>query len=192
MPTRRDRLRYGVRTLASTRNRLGSSKGGSTGFPAGAGAVRAAGVRGIDHPYEGAFIGGTHHFALRVYFEDTDVAGMVYYANYLKFMERARSDMLRCAGVDQRAAIEGGEGVYVVAEANIKYRAPARLDDNLVVLSEVIEVRAASCLIQQRVMRGHDVLTDAMVTAAFLSSEGRPKRQPRAWVDAFERLKKKG
>jgi len=148
-------------------------------------------VRDIDHPYEGAFIGGAHHFALRVYFEDTDVAGMVYYANYLKFMERARSDMLRCAGVDQRAAIESGDGVYVVAEANIKYRAPARLDDNLVVLSEVIEVRAASCLIQQRVMRGDDVLSDATVTAAFLSREGRPKRQPRAWVDAFERLKKK-
>lgn len=146
----------------------------------------------VDHPYEGAFVGGTHHFALRVYFEDTDVAGMVYYANYLKFMERARSDMLRCAGVDQRAAIEGGEGVYVVAEANIKYRAPARLDDDLVVLSEVRAVRAASCLIHQRVMRGRDVLADAMVMAAFLSPEGRPKRQPRAWVDAFERLKKEG
>jgi len=146
----------------------------------------------VDHPYEGAFVGGTHHFALRVYFEDTDVAGMVYYANYLKFMERARSDMLRCAGVDQRAAIESGEGVYVVAEANIKYRAPARLDDDLVVLSEVRAVRAASCLIHQRVMRGRVVLADAMVTAAFLSHEGRPKRQPRVWVDAFERLKKEG
>ncbi len=146
----------------------------------------------VDHPYEGAFVGGTHHFAHRVYFEDTDVAGMVYYANYLKFMERARSDMLRCAGVDQRAAIEGGEGVYVVAEANIKYRAPARLDDDLVVLSEVRAVRAASCLIHQRVMRGRDVLADATITAAFLSPEGRPKRQPRAWVDAFERLKKEG
>lgn len=146
----------------------------------------------FNHPYEGAFLGSTHHFALRVYFEDTDVAGMVYYANYLKFMERARSDMLRCAGVDQRAAIEGGEGVYVVAEANIKYRAPARLDDDLVVLSEVRAVRAASCVIHQRVMRGRVVLADAMVTAAFLSPEGRPKRQPRAWVDAFERLKKEG
>ena len=144
----------------------------------------------VDHPYEGAFVGGTHHFALRVYFEDTDVAGLVYYANYLKFMERARSDMLRCAGVDQRAAIEGGEGVYVVAEANLRYRAPARLDDALVVLSEVREVRAASCLIQQRVMRGTDVLVEAMITAAFLSPEGRPKRQPRAWVEAYERLKK--
>ena len=97
---------------------------------------------------------GTHHFALRVYFEDTDVAGIVYYANYLKFMERARSDMLRAAGIDQRAAIEGGEGVYVVAEANIKYRRPAKLDDDLLVLSEVEEVRAASCVIHQRVMRG--------------------------------------
>jgi len=146
-------------------------------------------VSGIDQPYEGAFIDGTHHFALRVYFEDTDVAGMVYYANYLKFMERARSDMLRCAGIDQRAAIESNEGVYVVAEANIKYRASARLDDALVVLSEVRSVRAASCLIHQRVMRGNDILADAMITAAFLV-EGRPARQPRAWVESFERLKK--
>jgi acyl-CoA thioester hydrolase len=143
----------------------------------------------IDRPYEGAFVEGTHHFALRVYFEDTDVAGVVYYANYLKFMERGRSDMLRCAGVDQREAIEGGVGVYVVAEANIKYRASAKLDDALVVLSEVKEVRAASCVIHQRVMRGDDILADAMITAAFIS-EGRPKRQPRAWVEAFERLKK--
>ena len=60
----------------------------------------------VDQPYEGAWLGGTHHFALRVYFEDTDTAGIVYYANYLKFMERARSDMLRAAGIDQRAVLE--------------------------------------------------------------------------------------
>jgi acyl-CoA thioester hydrolase len=146
-------------------------------------------VSDVNHPYEGAFVAGTHHFALRVYFEDTDVAGIVYYANYLKYMERARSDMLRCAGIDQRAALERGEGVYVVAEANIKYRASAKLDDDLLVLSEVREVRAASCLIHQRVMRGPDMLADATITAAFLC-EGRPKRQPRAWVEAFERLRR--
>ena len=73
-------------------------------------------------PYRGAMVGTTHHFALRVYFEDTDVAGIVYYANYLRFMERARSDMLRALGVDQRAALESGEGVYAVAEVSIKYR----------------------------------------------------------------------
>ncbi len=143
----------------------------------------------IDRPYSGGFVGKTHRFALRVYFEDTDTAGIVYYANYLRFMERARSDMLRAVGIDQRSALEGGEGVYAVAEANIKYRAPARLDDELVVVSRVLEVRAATCLIHQRVMRGDEILTDARVTAAFLTREGRPKRQPREWVAIFERLK---
>jgi len=137
----------------------------------------------------GGFRGNAHLFALRVYFEDTDVAGIVYYANYLKFMERARSDMLRAAGIDQRAVLERGEGVYVVAEASIKYRKPAKLDDDLVVVSRVLDVRAASCVIQQRVMRGDELLTDASVTAAFLSVDGRPKRQPREWVEKFERLK---
>lgn len=143
----------------------------------------------VDHPYEGAFVGGTHHFALRVYFEDTDVAGIVYYANYLKYMERARSDMLRCAGIDQRAALEAGEGVYVVAEANIRYRGSARLDDALLVLSTLEAVRAASVLIHQRVMRGHDMLADAMIIAAFLR-DGRPRRQPSSWIERFARLQK--
>ena len=146
----------------------------------------------VDLPYEGAWMDGTHHFALRVYFEDTDTAGIVYYANYLKFMERARSDMLRAAGIDQRAVLEADEGVYVVSEANIKYHRPAKLDDALVVLSEVRNVRAARCLIHQRVMRGREVLADAMITAAFISAQGRPKRQPREWVAQFERLQKKG
>src|SRR3712207_4771944 len=106
----------------------------------------------IDKPYEGGFVGNTHRFAMRVYFEDTDVAGIVYYANYLRFMERARSDMLRAVGIDQRSALERGDGVYAVAEANIKYRSPAKLEDELVVVSSVREVRAASCVIQQRVM----------------------------------------
>ena len=146
----------------------------------------------VDRPYQGAFLGRVHHFALRVYFEDTDVAGIVYYANYLKFIERARSDMLRSAGIDQRSVLEETGGVYVVAEARIKYRRPARLDDALVVLSQVIEVRAASCVIHQRVMRSSHLLADAMITAAFLSGEGRPKRQPLAWMETFERLKKEG
>jgi acyl-CoA thioester hydrolase len=143
-----------------------------------------------DRPYQGAFVRGTHRFALRVYFEDTDAGGVVYYANYLRFMERARSDMLRAAGIAQRKALEAGEGVYAVAEVAIKYRASARLDDELLILSEVRELRAASCIIHQRVMRGNELLADALVTAAFLGSDGRPKRQPRAWTDAFQRLMK--
>lgn len=133
-------------------------------------------------------MGRTHRFALRVYFEDTDTAGIVYYANYLRFMERARSDMLRALGVDQRAALESGEGVYAVADVSIKYRAPARLNDDLVVVTDLLEIRAATVLIHQRVMRGGEILTDATVTAAFLTPEGRPRRQPRKWVETFEKL----
>ncbi len=136
--------------------------------------------------------GSAHVFPLRVYFEDTDVAGIVYYANYLRFLERARSDMLRAIGVDQRAALESGEGVYAVAEVSVRYKAPARLADDLLVVTQVKEVRAASVLIQQRVMRGAEMLADAMVTAAFLSPEGRPRRQPREWVQRFERLQREG
>ena len=145
---------------------------------------------GLDRPYEGGFVGNTHRFALRVYFEDTDVAGIVYYANYLRFMERARSDMLRAAGIDQRAFMERGEGTYAVAEVNIKYKAPAKLADDLVVVSSISRLRAASVLIHQRVMRGDEILTDATVTAAFLSMEGYPKRQPREWMEKFERIKR--
>jgi acyl-CoA thioester hydrolase len=143
-------------------------------------------------PADGIMRGSAHLFPLRVYFEDTDVAGIVYYANYLRFIERARSDMLRLIGVDQRGALEGGEGVYAVAEVSVKYRAPARLGDDLLVLTEIEEVRAASVLIHQRVMRGDQLLADARVTAAFLSPDGRPRRQPRSWVEAFERLLKEG
>ena len=107
-------------------------------------------------------------------------------------MERARSDMLRAVGIDQRAAIEAGEGVYAVAEVHIRYRTPARLDDELVILSELEEVRAASALIHQRVMRGREIVAEARVTAAFLSLDGRPKRQPRAWIERFDRLKGEG
>ena len=143
---------------------------------------------GLETPYSGGFRGNTHYFALRVYFEDTDVAGIVYYANCLRFMERARSDMLRAAGIDQRAVMDCGEGAYAVAELSIKYRGSARLEDELVVVSTVEEVRGVSCLIHQRVMRGKEVLTDAMVTAAFLTADGRPQRQPREWVETFKRL----
>ena len=142
----------------------------------------------FDHPYRGGFIGKEHRFALTVYFEDTDTAGIVYYANYLKYMERARSDFLREVGVDQRAALEAAEGVYAVADVHIRYLRSAKLGDDLVVHSTVELVRAASVVIHQRVMRGPEQLTDARVTAAFLTSDGRPKRQPREWVKRFEQF----
>jgi len=140
----------------------------------------------LDQPYRGGFTGRQHRFALTIYFEDTDTAGIVYYANYLKFMERARSDFLARVGIDQRAAIEAETGVYAVADVAIKYRRPARLGDDLVIVSTVEAVRAASVVIHQAVRRGAETLTDATVTAAFLTLDGRPTRQPREWVAKFE------
>ncbi|NIJ35569.1 acyl-CoA thioester hydrolase [Sphingopyxis panaciterrae] len=138
----------------------------------------------------GAFVGAAHHYRARVYFEDTDLSGIVYHANYLRYMERARSDMLRLAGIDQRAAIDAGEGAWAVTDLSIKYRLPARLDDDLLVVSTVEAVRGASVIIAQRILRGPDTLsgqtfTDGQVTAAFLSPGGRPRRQPAGWADRF-------
>jgi acyl-CoA thioester hydrolase len=146
----------------------------------------------FDQPYRGGFAGREHRFALTVYFEDTDTAGIVYYANYLKFMERARSDMLRAAGIDQRAALEAGTGVYAVANVAVRYVRPARLGDDLVIRSSIDQVRAASVAIHQRVMRGSELLTDARVTAAFLTPDGRPTRQPREWVERFNQISTAG
>ncbi len=142
----------------------------------------------LDQPYRGGFVGAEHRFALTVYFEDTDTFGIVYYANYLKYMERARSDMIRAAGVDQVAELRSSGSAYAVAQVGIKYLRPARLGDDLVVVSTVEAVRGVSVLIQQRVMRGAELLTDANVTAAFLTADGRPQRQPREWVDRFKSI----
>lgn len=139
-------------------------------------------------PATGRFIAAVHHFPLRIYFEDTDMGGVVYHANYLRYMERARSDMLRIAGIDQRANLEGGEGVYAVTDVTIKYRRPARLEDDLLVVSRVTQVSAATCTIHQTVMRGEEIMTDGSVTVAYLTPQGRPKRQPRPWTDIFSRL----
>jgi len=146
----------------------------------------------LDTPYRGGFVGNEHHFALTVYFEDTDAYGIVYYANYLKFMERARSDFIRAVGVDQAAELRSTGSAYAVVEVDIKYRKPARLGDDLRILSTVDQVRASSVLIHQRVMRGEEQLTDARVTAAFLDGQGRPKRQPKDWVEKFNAITSKG
>ncbi|CAM3031080.1 Thioesterase domain-containing protein [Sphingomonas antarctica] len=141
-----------------------------------------------EHGALGRFDGKRHLFPVRVYFEDTDLSGLIYHANYLRYMERARSDMLRAVGIDQRGQHDAGQGVYAVSDLHIRYRAPAKLDDDLIVESRVVKVGAATATIQQRVMRQDQVLTEANVTAAWLTTAGRPQRQPKAWVAAFTAL----
>lgn len=141
-----------------------------------------------DVPPSGRFEGAEHRFPVRVYFEDTDLSGVVYHANYLRYMERARSDMLRVAGIDQRAAFEGGEGVYAVRDVTLRFARPARLDDDLIIVSHLSAVRPAACIIQQRVMNGEAMLVEASVEAVFTTPSGRPRRQPPEWLDIFNRL----
>jgi acyl-CoA thioester hydrolase len=96
--------------------------------------------------------------------------------------------MLRIAGIDQRAAHERGDGVYAVAELSIRYRRPAKLDDDLLIRSRVIRTQAASVRIHQKVMRAEELLAEADVKAAFVSPDGRPRRQPNQWIDIFRNL----
>jgi acyl-CoA thioester hydrolase len=139
-------------------------------------------------PPGGVLDGPLHRFAVRAYFEDTDVSGVVYHANYLRWFERARSDFLRLLGIDQRAAQEAGEGAYAVSELTIRYVAPARLDDTVLIESAAEEVRAASCRIHQRAMLDGALLAEARLRVGFVGPDGRPRRQPEAWRNALAHL----
>jgi acyl-CoA thioester hydrolase len=140
----------------------------------------------IDTPTEGRIEAGRHHLAVRVYFEDTDHTGFVYHANYLRYMERARTEMLRHAGVEHMAAAE--DGFWAVHAMTITWHRPARIDDQLVIVTTVTKVRAAANELHHAVMRGDELLCSAAVTAAFLGLDGRPQRQSRSWHDRFTQL----
>ena len=141
-------------------------------------------------PASGSFDAGVHRFAVRVYFEDTDLTGVVYHANYLRYMERARSDMLLLVGIDQAGQLAAGEGYWTVADIAIAYKRPARMGEDLIVESRVTRVRAAATVMSQAIMRGTETLTDAVVTAAWLDRHGRPQRQRADWATQFEALRR--
>jgi acyl-CoA thioester hydrolase len=133
-------------------------------------------------PESGEIRDRVHALPLRVYYEDTDVGGIVYYANYLKFMERGRSDMLRLSGIDQTALLAGCEGdeglMFAVRSCSIDYLKPARFDDEIIVKTWLQAITAATLVMCQEIWRGGDLLATASVKAALLSSDGRPRRLP--------------
>lgn len=143
------------------------------------------------NPPGGVIDGDTHLYAVRVYYEDTDLSGITYHANYLRWFERARSDLLRLLEIDQRSAIEEGAkgeggGAYAVSEMNLKYLSPARLDDDVVIETRCTELGAASCRMHQIARRGDTPLCEASLRVGFISLEGRPRRQPAEWRAAFK------
>jgi acyl-CoA thioester hydrolase len=133
---------------------------------------------------DGEIRSGRHHQPVRVYYEDTDFSGVVYHASYLRFMERGRSNYLRLLGADQRAlfeevAKEAPGFAFVVRSMQIDFRKPARMDDVLEIVSATAEVKGASVVLHQQVMRGEELLVDAKVQVAFVSG-GRARPIPKA------------
>lgn len=120
----------------------------------------------------------SHQFRLRVYYEDTDLAGVVYYANYLKFIERARTEYVRELGVDQVALKAEDDIVFVVRRVEADYLAPARFDDELVVETTPETITGARIVLRQIVRRADKVLFSGIVTLAALTGAGHPVRLP--------------
>lgn len=124
---------------------------------------------------------------LRIYWEDTDGGGVVYYANYLKFFERARTEWLRSLGVQQGALQAESGAIFVVAEANVRYLAPARLDDEVVVSVKVVERGQASLRIEQQAWRGNTLLAQGWVRVGCVDAATlRPRRIPMAVLGKLE------
>ena len=116
-------------------------------------------------------------YLLRVYYEDTDLAGIVYYANYLKFIERARSEMLKKANVNQMDLIKRGY-FFVVTSLKADYFKPAYFEDSLKVITEVAKIKGASIILQQTIFRSEKVLFEASIRLALIDKSGKPARLP--------------
>jgi acyl-CoA thioester hydrolase len=132
---------------------------------------------------DGEIRDGRHVQVVRVYYEDTDFTGIVYHANYLRFMERGRTNYLRLIGADHRALFEATEKeapgfAFVVRSMNIEFLKPARMDDLLDIVTEPADVKGASVTLRQRVMRGDEVIVEAHVRVAFISG-GRARPIPK-------------
>lgn len=125
----------------------------------------------------------THRFPLRVYYEDTDLAGIVYYANYLKFIERARTEWVRAIGIDQ-TRLKREEGiVFAVRRVEADYLSPARFDDELIVVTSLDTLTPARIILAQDVLKGGERLFASRVTLVALTDNGRPARLPSALRD---------
>jgi acyl-CoA thioester hydrolase len=132
---------------------------------------------------DGEIRDGRHVLTVRVYYEDTDFTGIVYHANYLRYMERGRTNYLRLIGADHRALFEATEReapgfAFVVRSMNIEFLKAARMDDVLDIITEPEEVKGASTTVRQRVMRGDELLVEARVRVAFISG-GRARPIPK-------------
>lgn len=129
-------------------------------------------------PATGVLVGIEHVYRLRVYFDDTDAAGIVYYANYLRMAERARTEMMRLLGADHAGMMRNDRLVLTVRDCAIEYLAPARLDDVLEIRSSLEEIRGASLRARQSIHRAGELLARIRLRLACVTEAGRPARLP--------------
>jgi acyl-CoA thioester hydrolase len=122
--------------------------------------------------------GLTHSMPLRVYYEDTDAAGIVYYANYLKFAERGRTEMMRALGFEHSGILEETGIAFIVRRLSADYRAAARLDDMLTVETTVLSIGAATLSLDQQIHRDGETLVAIDILVACIGPDGRPRRLP--------------
>jgi acyl-CoA thioester hydrolase len=134
---------------------------------------------GKDTTIAGRIVEGRHVLPVRVYYEDTDFTGIVYHANYLKFCERGRSDMLRVIGIAHRELSRTGLA-FAVRRMNCDFLKPAIIDDLLDVVTRPAEIGGARLVLDQSVLRGDESLFTAEVTLALIDANGRPRRLPEA------------
>lgn len=130
-------------------------------------------------PHSGIMKGKIHYFPIRVYYEDTDVGGVVYYANYLKYMERARSEMLRTVGIDQALMLDYNKSddvSFVVRHAEVDFKKSAVFDDSLIIKTEIIRLGGASVTMKQEVYKNEASLVEAIIKIAVIGKNGKPKR----------------
>ena len=127
----------------------------------------------------GRIEGETHVLPIRVYFEDTDCAGVVYHANFLKFCERGRSDFIRLLGIEHQGLANPAQGepaVFVVRRVEIDYLKPGRMDDVLEIVTSCAEIGSASLVLQQDVRRDGTLIVSARVSVVLVSQAGKPQR----------------
>lgn len=139
----------------------------------------------------GRIEGETHVLPVRVYFEDTDCAGVVYHANFLKFCERGRSDFIRLLGIDHQSLANPDQGepaVFVVRRVEIDYLKPGRMDDVLEVVTSCAEIGNASLVLAQDVRRDGALLARAKVSVVLVSRSGKPQRIGTLVRDALQRF----
>lgn len=123
---------------------------------------------------------------VRIYYEDTDHGGVVYHANYLKYMERGRTEALRNLGFEQTILAEESDAVFAVRHTDIYYLRPAVFDDLVTIATDLVEAKGAKMVFKQRVLRQAEVLVEADIVVACISKAGKPKRIPKALLGRIE------